>query len=314
MRRRKACRPADAKADDRLLAIGFRLLAATCFAFMAAIVKLGHESAIGIVEIVFYRYAFGLVPLVLWWALRGRDRAIWRTGQPGAHLFRAMLGLLTIMLAFGALDYLPVAEAIAISFTAPLFAVALSALLLRELVGPRRWGALAAGFCGMLLVAQPWSGTWPLAGLALALASAFGMACINIATRRIGRTDRPETAVLWFTVMAMAAVGFLMPVYAVAHDSREWLILAAAGISGGLSQLFFTASLRHAAVSVIAPFDYFQLLWAALLGWLFWERIPPGSTWLGGAVIVITGVYMLHQERRSPRGAGRQAMAAAPIA
>lgn len=307
--------PAPARRDDVILAIGFRLLAATCFAFMGAMVKMGHDAGIGIVEIVFYRYAFGLGPLALW-ALWLGDRAVWRTSRPGAHAVRAMLGLVTIVLAFSALEYLPVAEAITISFTAPLFAVALSALLLHEHVGPRRWLALLVGFAGTLLVTQPWSEKWPLEGIALALASALGIAFINIAIRTIGKTDRPETAVLWFTVIAMAAIALLMPAYAVAHDRAQWLILAGTGIFGGLSQLFFTASLRFAAVPVIAPFDYFQLPWAALLGWVLWQHYPAVTTGLGGAVIISAGIYMLVHERGSRLRARRETLdsASVPIA
>lgn len=284
-------------AQNRLLGIGLRLGATTSFAFMAAAIKLGHEAGVSIVELAFYRFAFGLPPLIAW-IIWSHDPAAWRTARPGAHLLRTAIGLTTMTLGFTALAYLPLAEATTISFAAPLFAVVLSVLILKERVGRHRWSAVAAGLVGVLIVMRPAGAVLPLVGLGFALAAAFGAACTNIAIRQLGRTESPQTTVLWFTLGSMAIAGALMPFYATAHDGREWMILLALGFTGGIGQLFLTASLRVASVGVVAPFDYAQLLWAVLLGWLIFAGQPSPTTWTGAAVIIASGLYTLYREHR----------------
>jgi drug/metabolite transporter (DMT)-like permease len=140
--------------QNPLLGVAFRVGGATSFAFMAAMIKLGHARGVSTPELAFYRFAFGLPPLLAWMAWTGTFDA-WRTARPMAHAVRAVLGLGTMLLAFSALAYLPLAESTTIGFAAPLFAVALSALVLKERVGPHRWSAVAIGFIGVLVVMRP---------------------------------------------------------------------------------------------------------------------------------------------------------------
>lgn len=284
-------------AENRALGIGLRIGAATCFAFMAAMIKLGYETGVSMPELVFYRFALGAPPLLIWIAWSGNLGA-WRTSRPLAHATRAAIGLTAMVLAFSALYYLPLAEATTIGFAAPLFAVALSALVLKEKVGRHRWSAVAAGFAGVLIVMRPAGENLPLAGLVLAVAAAFAVGCVTIAIRQIGRTEGTQTTVFWFTAISILLAGSLMPFYAQAHDGRTWAILAGLGFFGGIAQLLLTASLRFAPIPVIAPFDYSQLLWAVLLGWAIWETQPPPSTWAGAAVIIASGLYTLYREQQ----------------
>src|SRR6185503_12365262 len=137
--------------QNRLLGIGLRVGAATSFGFMAAAIKLGDARGVSLPELAFYRFAFGLPPLLAWIALT-RNAGAWRTQRPLAHLARAMLGLTTMVCAFAALTYLPLAEAATIGFAAPLFSVMLSALVLNEPVGRHRWSAVALGLIGVVIV------------------------------------------------------------------------------------------------------------------------------------------------------------------
>jgi drug/metabolite transporter (DMT)-like permease len=286
--------------QNRLLGIGLRVGAATSFGFMAASIKLGHEAGIGTLELIFYRFAFGLPPLLAWVAIT-RNFGVWRTARPFVHVTRSALGLITMALAFSALAFLPLAEAATIGFVAPLFSVMLSALILAEPVGRYRWSAVAIGFAGVLIVMQPSGSNLPPIGLALALMSALGVAAVTITIRQMGRTESTPTTVLWFTLYSLIASGLLLPFHAEAHALREWLILIALGLSGGVGQLFLTSSLRFAPVPVVVPFDYTQLLWAVLLGWLLWDTHPPASTWAGAAVIVASGLYTLYREQKLGR-------------
>lgn len=286
--------------QNRLLGIGLRIGAATSFGFMAAMIKLGHEAGVHLAELAFYRFAFGLPPLLAWIAWTSNFGA-WRTTRPLAHLLRGALGLSTMVVAFSALLYLPLAEAATIGFVAPLFSVMLSALILGEPVGRYRWSAVAIGFIGVLIVMRPSGSELPPLGLALALLAAFGTAAVTITIRQIGRTESTPTIVLWFTLFAMTVTGLFLPFFGQWHDARTWAILIALGLFGGLGQLFLTSALRFAPVAVVVPFDYTQLLWAVLLGWAIWETHPPVTTWLGAAVIVASGLYTVYREHKLGR-------------
>jgi len=286
--------------QNRLLGIALRIGAATSFGLMAAAIKLGDARGVSLPELAFYRFAFGLPPLLAWIALT-RNAGAWRTQRPLAHLARGMLGLTTMVCAFAALTYLPLAEAATIGFAAPLFSVMLSALVLNEPVGRHRWSAVALGLIGVLIVMRPSGSHLPAAGLAFATLAALGTAAVTITIRQIGRTEATPTIVLWFTLFSMAATGLLLPWYGRGHDAGTWAILIGLGLAGGMGQLFLTSALRFAPVAVVVPFDYTQLLWAVLLGWALWGTHPPASTWAGAAVIVASGLYTLYREHKLGR-------------
>lgn len=286
--------------ERRGRAIAFRLGAAVGFTVMAALIKVAADAGVAVVEIMFWRFAFGLPPLFGFIALRSSFQVV-RTRHFPAHLWRAAIGLTAMYLSFRALTLLPLAEATTISFAAPLFAIALSALMLGEQVGPRRWSAVAIGFVGVLIVADPGGESLLAAGLAFAVGGAIGVAAVTIAIRRIGRTEAPETTVFWFTTLSLAVLAFWLPSSSTPHDGREWLVLIGIGLAGGAAQLFMTASLSLARVAVIAPFDYAQLIGAVLFGWLIWDSVPTPQTWAGAAIIAACGIYSAYRERKLQR-------------
>lgn len=295
--------------DRRGRAIAYRLGSATGFALMAASIKVAADSGIAIVEIMFWRFGFGLLPLFGYIALRSGPGVV-RTRRFGAHLWRSAIGLVSMYLSFRAIALLPLAEATTISFAAPLFAIALSALLLGEQVGPRRWTAVAVGFVGVLVVADPSGQSLPLAGLLFAIGGAIGVAAVTIAIRRIGRTEAPETTVFWFSALSLLVLAVPTLGVATPHDAREWLLLLGIGLTGGIAQLFMTGSLRLARVSIVAPFDYSQLIWAVLLGWAIWNTVPTPRTWAGAAIIAACGLYSAYRERKLQRLADREVVPA----
>lgn len=292
--------------QNAALGIALRIAATTCFAFMAATIKLGYDAGASTPELAFYRFAFGLPPLLVWIASSG-NFSVWRTQRPAAHVWRGIVGLATMLTAFSALAYLPLAESTTIGFAAPLFAVMLSALLLKEKVGRHRWSAVVIGFLGVLLVTRPEGRDLPAVGLLLAVLAALGVGIVTITIRQIGLTEHPQTTVLWFSLFSMAVTACLLPVYGQAHDGKTWAILVALGAFGGFGQIFLTSSLRYAPVSVVVPFDYTQLLWAVLLGWMVFADRPPSSTWAGAAVIIASGLYTLYREHKLGREKPRPA-------
>ena len=282
--------------QQHLLGIGLRVGAATAFASMALAIKLAYAHQVSTIEVAFYRSAFAL-PLVLGWIAANRDFGAWRTRHPLSHVWRSAVGLSSMLLSFTALFYLPLAEATTIGFAAPLFAVILSALVLKERVGRHRWSAVGIGFAGVFLVMRPHGGTLPATGLVVAIFAAFATSVASITIRQIGRHEATPTIVFWFTLLSTLAVGVLMPWAARAHDGVTWMILLGVGTCGGIAQLLMTASLRFAPVSTVVPFDYAQLLWAVTFGLLLFGQQPAGTTWAGAAIIVASGLYTLHRER-----------------
>jgi drug/metabolite transporter (DMT)-like permease len=204
---------------------------------------------------------------------------------------------------FTAVGLLPLTQSTAISFSAPLFMTALSALILREHVDPHRWAAVAVGFVGVLIMVHPDPARLVSVGTLFALAAAVGTAGAMTAIREIGRTEPGPTIVFYFT-LAGAVLGLAsLPFGWVIPDMATLGLLIAGGLIGGIGQLFLTEALRRAPVAVVAPFDYTQLVWASLLGFLVWGETPKLSTLIGAVVVAGSGVYILLRETRRFRRA-----------
>ncbi|WP_155265018.1 DMT family transporter [Sphingomonas segetis] len=302
----------DRPAEQRPLAgIALRLLTALLLAIMFALVKLVSTRGVNVVESLFYRQcgsalcAAGLVA-----AGPGLDSL--RTRRVSAHVGRMALGLTAMALNFVAFILLPLAEATTIGFSVPIFSVVLAALVLGEPTGKWRWGAVAAGFAGVLLIVQPGSGEVPLLGASVALAAALLTASVTIVIRRLGATERATTTVFWFAVSSLVPLGLLMFHFAGPHDAVTWAILGGLAIAGGLAQLTLTGALRLAPVALVMPMDYTSLVWAVLLGaWIFGE-LPTPWVWAGAPIIIASGLVIVWREHRLHRRAALSAGIAAP--
>lgn len=293
-------RPPQAPAEHRMRGIALRCGAVMSFAIMMGTVKLAAEHGASTVELIFHRNLFSL-PIILCWILAGPGLGALRTQRPGAHLSRAAIGLVSMVLNFQALIMLPLAEAATIGFAAPLFATILSALILSEKVGRHRWLAVVVGLAGVGIVMQPGGAHLPPAGLVVALLAALGVASVVVTLRQIGATEPAVTTVFWFNIASLIATG--LPMIFLGHwpSADAWPILILMGLSGGAGQIMMTASLRYAPIAVLAPFDYFQLLWAILIGWLLWSAQPSPTTLAGGALIIGSGLYTALREHRRHR-------------
>jgi drug/metabolite transporter (DMT)-like permease len=285
-----------------MLALGLRLLAIAFLALMLTAIKLAGERGVNLVETLFYRQFLSL-PIVLGWLWLGPGLASVRTQRLGAHGIRTAAGLGGMALNFLSVLLLPLAEATTISFTVPIFATILSALLLKEHTGIHRWSAVIIGFLGVLVMVGPNSGHFPLLGAGVAIAAALGVAVITILLRQIGKTEAAPTTVFWFTLLSIPPLGLLMLFSAQNHDLATWGLLLLLGLAGGAAQLCLTGALRWAPVSVVMPMDYTSLIWATFFGWLIWDHWPGSATWAGAVLIVASGLYIAWRERSS---AGRK--------
>jgi drug/metabolite transporter (DMT)-like permease len=283
-----------------LLALLIRLGAIAALATMSAFIKLASQHGIHLLEIMFWRQLIS-VPLILGWLAASGNLALLRTQRHGTHFLRALYGTVGMLFNFGAVILLPLAEATTMAFTAPIWAVMLAVLLLKESVGPWRWSAVVLGFAGVLLIAQPGSGDIPLFGAAVALAGAFMVALISIQIADLNRTDKPVTIVLYFAMFSVPMTAVALPFVMTTHDTAGWLLLLAIGVTGVIGQLLLTAALRFGAVASVIVMDYSSLFWATLYGWLFFSNLPPASTWLGTPLIIAAGIVIAWREHRLAR-------------
>lgn len=279
------------------LALLIRLGAAFVLTIMLVFVKLVTESGVTLTETLFWRQLPTVPVLLLWFAMR-KELGTLKTRRLGAHFRRAALGLLGMFLNFGAVTLLPLAEATTLNFTTAIWAVILSALILRERVGLWRWSAVLLGFAGVIVIAQPGQGNIPLFGAAVALAAAFTIALISIQIRDLSRTEPSLTIVFWFSAFSLPLLALAMPFVATAHTPYQWSLLAGLGLFGLLGQFLLTAALRYGAVASVIVMDYSSLIWATLLGWWVFERLPPAATWLGAPLIVAAGLVIAWREHR----------------
>jgi drug/metabolite transporter (DMT)-like permease len=194
----------------------------------------------------------------------------------------------------------------------PIFSTILAAILLGEPTGKWRWGAVAAGFIGVLLIVQPGTGEVPLFAASVALVAALLTASVTIVIRRLGATERAPTTVFWFAVSSLVPLGLLMPWFAGAHDPMSWAVLGGMALAGGLAQLTLTGALRLAPVALVMPMDYTSLLWATMFGvWIFGE-LPTPWIWVGAPVIIASGLVIVWREHRLARRAALPSATASP--
>jgi drug/metabolite transporter (DMT)-like permease len=289
-----------------LLGILFKVLSALTFTLMSAGVKaLGSRYPIG--ELVFFRSAFALLPLLLWLGWRGDLVASIRTTNLKGHLLRGIIGSCGMFSGFVALGLLPLTDAVAIGYAAPLIVVVLAAVVLKETVRAYRWSAVLVGFGGVLIMLAPHLDAGSLArglaagpgvGALFALLGAFCAAGATIQVRRLTATEGTGAIVFYFSLLttllglATAALGWAVP------TALDFALLALVGVLGGIGQILLTQSYRYGDASLIAPFEYTTMIWALLIGWFAFGQLPQASVALGAAIVAAAGLFVIWRERR----------------
>jgi drug/metabolite transporter (DMT)-like permease len=289
---------------DVLKGILLKLTSALLFAGMSALIRwLGEVVPLG--QVVFFRSAFAILPVVIIYALRRELMAAVRTVRPFGHFGRGLVGVAGMFLSFAALARLPLANATAIGFAAPLITVALAALVLKERVRIFRWTAVGVGFGGVLVMLVPYldvaamraSGEQTL-GAVCALAAAFCNAASVIQTRRLTDSETTSAIVLYFSLIC--ALGGLLTLPFAWHPptGKELAALIAIGLVGGFSHILLTESYRYAPTSVVAPFDYTSILWAFVLGYAMFGEVPTPMVFVGAAIVALAGLFVIWRERQ----------------
>jgi len=290
-----------AKADRPLTGIALMLTAMAMFMITDTVAKYLTRE-IHPVQIIWSRYIFYtiyLTPLVLWFGVR----KTFATRRPWAHVGRSTAMLLSGTCFNLSLAHLGLAFAITVAFVSPLFVTAMSMLFLGERVGPRRWAAVVVGFLGVVIVVRPGADFSPWS--VLPVASAFLWAISLILTRRTGQSDGPLTTLAFTTVVGLIGASLMVEPFWVWPRWEAWAMMAAIGAWNLLALTVMIRAFTHAPASTLAPYSYSQMVWSTLLGWAVFGDIPDVLTYVGGGIVVASGVYIWHRERvlaRARRG------------
>ena len=274
--------------------------ASAAFAVMNGSIR--HVSAeIHPFEIAFFRNFFGLL-FFLPWLMRAGLGAL-RTDRLGLHALRGLSGIAAMLAWFWSLSVLPLADAVALNFTLPLFATVLAVVVLREVVRARRWTATLVGFAGAMIILRPGVDEITFAEL-MVLFAALMMASTTIIVKILARTDSPAAIVMYMTIF-LTPLSVLPAVFV--WETPDWnslAWLAAIGLLANIAHLCLTHAFRAADASAVMPFDFARLIFVAIIGFVFFHEVPDFWTWVGAGIIVCSSVYIAHRESRVARAAG----------
>lgn len=270
-----------------LTGAGLRILAVFLITAMSAVIHaIGDHIEVG--QIIFWRSAFAIIPILGYMALQGNFPNGLKTSYPRLHLTRGLFGVVTMAASFVSLIYLPVANAQALGFLAPVLTLPLAAIMLKEKLSPAIISAVLLGLAGVILIlfnALEIPGEGALIGVIAGLIYAFLMAFLRVYVKNMTRTESTATIAFYFALsgslvgLATIIFGWTLP------NATQWLMLCGAGLLGGLAHIAGTESVRLAPVSVVAPFDFTGLIWAAGFDIILFRHFP--------APIAIAGMLMI---------------------
>jgi drug/metabolite transporter (DMT)-like permease len=281
--------------------IALKLASLLLFGMMSALIR-GFGDTVPVGQVVFFRSAFAIVPVVIIYAARGELMDALRTDHPFGHLARGVVSVFGMFLSFAALARLPLVEATAISFAAPLIVVALAALILKERVRAYRWSAVAIGFVGVIVMLTPYldlrgaAATGPAIGALLALGAAFCNAGTAIQTRRLTVTETTSAIVFYFSSFCTLAGLLTLPFAWHPPTGPEFAKLVAIGLFAGVGHILLTEGYRFAPASVLAPFEYTAMVWAFVLGYVMFGETPTPAVVLGAVIIAASGLIVIWRE------------------
>lgn len=293
---------APGRADRVPLGILFMIGATVMFAFSSAVSK-WQVASYSVAEVLLFRAIAGFATCALL-ILPRTGLIVFRTRRLRDHIGRSTTQAFAQTFITLALGLMPLAGAVAINFSAPLFATLLAALWLKERVGLARGAALLVGFFGVLLVAAPGADSFRIGAL-FALGNAVLLGSVTAAVRGMTSTESVETLTMYQMVFLMIFFTLALPFFGfVRPGGADLAYLLVNGMANALGQYWWTRALSLAPASAVAPFYYFSLVWALAIGFLFWGDVPTLPLLGGSAVVVASGLFLLwHESTKKPRRA-----------
>jgi len=284
-----------ARRDHIPLGIFYMLAATVMFAGSSALSK-WQVVTYPIGEVLFVRTLTSLAVCALL-ILPAAGFAAFRTQRPRDHLMRGFAQASSQTFIIIAFSLMPLAGAVAINFSSPLFATLVSAIVLKEAVGAARWGVLIVGFLGVVIVAVPGADTFQLGAL-FALANAVIYGSVTAAVRGMTATESAETLTMYQMVVLTVIFSAFLPFGFVTPTPGDAALMAVNGAANALGQYWWTRALHLAPASAVAPFFYFSLVWAIIIGFAVWGDVPTVGLLIGSAIVVCSGLFLLLRESR----------------
>jgi drug/metabolite transporter (DMT)-like permease len=292
-----------------MLAVGLMTLSLWVLSVLDGTSKWLVMGGMPVLLVAWMRYTvhFGLALTI---GVRRHGWGILRSKVPRLQLLRSALMIGSSLSVYTLLGYIPLAEATALGFVAPLIMLALAPWLLGESPQIYRWVGTAIAFAGMLLVIRP-GGSLPPLGIALGLLNAVLIACVQLITKRM-HVDNPFTTMIWSSMGGSILVTAMLPIaYSqLSADfmptTTQWLALLSTGVTGLIGHLLQVNALQRGHASVIAPFIYLQIFSATFIGWLVWDQLPDNLTWVGISIIFLSGAMVGFIEYRKHRHGSRR--------
>lgn len=287
-----------------LRGITLKVISVTVFTCMAICIKATAQH-VPSGEAVFFRSFFAMPVILVWLALAHNLRHGLDTLHPIGHFWRGLVGTSAMGLGFTALGFLPLPEATALGYAAPLLTVIFAAMFLGEEVRVFRLTAVFFGLFGVVIVLLPnltiisiddASGREAVGAMAALLGAVFA-ALAQVFVRKLIRSEATAAIVFYFSLTASLLSLLTIPFGWVVPTGREAVLLVGAGLLGGIGQILLTESYRHADTGVIAPFEYVSMLLALVLGYLIFDDVPTASMLVGAALIVAAGLFIIWRER-----------------
>ena len=292
--KKSAVRKAPARADRPFKGIAL-VLASTIFLGTSDVTAKYLSATLPSIEIAWIRFlvfAIIMTPAMM----PGSPLYAMQTNRLGLHLVRGAALLGSSLFFISGLRFLPIAEASATGFVAPLFVTALSIVFLGESVGVRRWLATAVGLIGVLIILRPGTGAFHPAAF-FPIVSALAWACTLIMTRMMSGRDHAITTMTYSSIVGVCILSALVPLVWVAPSWHDILFGVFIGLASTAGQWIVVLAFRYADASVLAPFSYTQLLWVSILGFVIFGEVPDVWTVTGAVFIVGSGLYTAHRER-----------------
>jgi len=288
------------RVDNIRLGILYMVASVFLFSIQNAIGKWLAQSY-PIPMLVFFRSSVALLPSFIL-VYRAGGLSVMRTNRMAGQFGRAVIWGGSNVASFIGYHLLPLADAIALTFAAPLFLTALSYPIIGERVSRERWIAVSVGFVGVLAMARP-SGAENALGVAGAVTCAVCNAVGTLTVRDLCRTEHSASIVTWtaifMTLMALPA----LPFFWVTPTPVDFLLFCSIGLIGGVSQYWTTQALSYAPAASVSPFNYTALIWGSIIGFIVWNEVPTTPIIIGSAIVTLTGLYLLRAEtwrRRKP--------------
>jgi drug/metabolite transporter (DMT)-like permease len=278
--------------SELLKAVGYMVCSAAMFACMAVMIRLA-SSQLHAFEIAFFRNFFGFVfalPLLMHHGL-----GILKTDKLSLYVGRCLIGIVSMLCGFYAIVHLPLAKAVTISYSTPLFVTILAVLFLGEMVRLRRWTAVGLGFIGVLVIMRPGADSFD-ANTLVALTAAVLSAIVAISIKVLSRTEKPDAIVLW-TTMLWVPLSLVPALFVWTWPTGwTWAWIVAAGFFGTAGHMFWTRALKRGDASMLTPISFMQVPIVALLAWWLFDETVTAWTAVGAAIIFVANAYIAHRE------------------